>query len=403
MDTRVPETSFRCAEADGLTFRLPEDSMPRHPTMARHLPLRYCVRMKLVIATPLYPPEIGGPATHVSSLEKKLPTHGIETRIVKFSDVRHVPKFLRHVAFGIRVFREARRADAISAFDTVSVGLPSSLAAWLARKPLIVVVPGDYAWEQGYQRFGIEDSIDEFQNKRSGFAVEWLRRLQRFVVRRAIVVVAPSEYFAQVVQGWGVRPEKLRTVYLNVELENPQKPANRPEGNVLVSAGRLVPWKGFDGVIEAIRKLPEWKLVIIGDGPERKRLEALASDASLAGRVTFLGALPRAQVLGWYSVADAFVLNTSFESFSYQVVEALAIGVPVIATSIGSLPELIENGKEGILIKPNDIPVLCTAIESVRSEPDLWRQRVEAGKRKAAFFSTERMVEAFANMYKKLV
>ena len=261
--------------------------MPRYPLMARHLSLRYCTLMKLVIATPLYPPEIGGPATHVQALNEHLPAQGIEVRVIKFSDIRRLPKVFRHIAFGVRVFRAARHADVVSAHDTVSVGLPSALAAMFAGKQLVVCVPGDYAWEQGVQRFGVKDSIDDFQHKRYGFSVEWLRMLQRFVVRRASVVVVPSAYFGKVVEAWGVKPERLRVVYNSVELETPIQPDNKPEGNVMVSAGRLVPWKGFDGVIEALQRLPEWKLVIIGDGPERARLERLANHRAVANRATF--------------------------------------------------------------------------------------------------------------------
>ena len=85
--------------------------------------------MKLVIATPLYPPEIGGPATYSRLLEEGLPMKGIEVELVKFSEVRHLPKLIRHYVYYRQVLKAARRADAVLALDPVSVGLPAMKAA----------------------------------------------------------------------------------------------------------------------------------------------------------------------------------------------------------------------------------------------------------------------------------
>src|SRR3989344_9578793 len=111
--------------------------------------------MKIVIAAPLYPPEIGGPATYAKLLLEGLSQKGIEVDIVKFSEVRHLPKLIRHYAYYRRVLRSARGADAVLALDPASVGLPAMYAARKAKKPFVVKIVGDYAWEQGIQRFGI--------------------------------------------------------------------------------------------------------------------------------------------------------------------------------------------------------------------------------------------------------
>src|SRR3990167_7909869 len=105
--------------------------------------------MRIVIATPLYPPEIGGPATYAKLLFEGLPEKGIEVELVKFSDVRHLPKIIRHIAYFLRVLKAARNANVVLALDPVSVGLPAMKAAQKARKPFVVKIVGDYAWEQG--------------------------------------------------------------------------------------------------------------------------------------------------------------------------------------------------------------------------------------------------------------
>src|SRR3989338_11012397 len=117
--------------------------------------------MKLVIATPLYPPEIGGPATYAKLLEEGLPGKGIEVELVKFSEVRHLPRLIRHYAYYRRVLRAAKSADVVLALDPVSVGLPAMWAAKRAGKSFVVKIVGDYAWEQGQQRFGVMQNLDE--------------------------------------------------------------------------------------------------------------------------------------------------------------------------------------------------------------------------------------------------
>src|SRR3989344_3373366 len=106
--------------------------------------------MRLVIATPLYPPEVGGPATYVQELETGLPSRSIDVTVVKFSDVRrwYLPKLVRHYVYYRRVLQEAKNADLVLALDPVSVGLPAMKAARKAGKPFVVKIVGDYAWEQ---------------------------------------------------------------------------------------------------------------------------------------------------------------------------------------------------------------------------------------------------------------
>lgn len=360
--------------------------------------------MRLVIATPLYPPEIGGPATHTIFLERALPAHNISVETVPFSAVRYLPKGIRHVVYAFRLWNKARYADVVFAQDTVSVGFPALVAARFARVPFVVRVPGDHAWEQGRERFGVTDSLDVFQTKRYGWRVETLRFIARFVVQHADLVIVPSHYFERIVGGWLANKDCLRVIYNGVDFDGiSKKPEEVPEHPFFVSVGRLVPWKGFKALIEILPKLPEWSLVIVGDGPLRGELMEKAHEMRILDRVRFVGNVTRAEVLGWLSVADAFVLNSSFESFSYQIVEAMGVGVPVIATAIGSIPELVTDGVEGVLIHPDDSEAVCSALASVMRSPELWAGRCVAGKKKAQTFSANRTAALFVQEFQALV
>src|SRR3989344_8147291 len=104
--------------------------------------------MKLLIATGLYPPESGGPATYTKLLEERLPALGFSVLVLPFSRVRHLPKIIRHIAYFFKCLRMACAADVVYALDTASAGLPAALAAKLAGKKFLVRVHCDYAWEQ---------------------------------------------------------------------------------------------------------------------------------------------------------------------------------------------------------------------------------------------------------------
>lgn len=351
--------------------------------------------MKLVLATPLYPPEIGGPATYTYALEQELRNQKkVEVQVVKFSEVRHLPPGVRHIYFAWLIYRAVRRGGVVYAQDTVSVGWPAYVASAIARAPLLVRVPGDHVWEQARQRFGYKGSIDTFpfMSLRWHPYLMFLRGLQHVVLRGAKAVVVPSNYFAKTVAKLHVPRERIKVIYNGIASDTSVSVASESaiKHPCVVTVGRLVPWKGFKMLISTLVDLPEWHLVIIGDGPERQALEAHAATVGVGDRVVFTGALSRAEVFGWYAHAECFVLNTAWESFSYQTVEAMAVGIPVIATNVCSLPELVEHEKEGLLVRPDDKTALVHAIKSTTQERALWEQRTAAAKQKAKSFSIER-------------
>jgi glycosyltransferase involved in cell wall biosynthesis len=334
---------------------------------------------------------------------KYLPEYGIEARVYSFGSVRHLPLGIRHVCYAYGLWRVVKNADTIIAMDTFSVCVPAAIVARLTRKFFVVRVPGDFVWEQAVQRFGVTDSIETFQNKRYGFWVETLRALQQKAVQQADIVVVCSDFLKHVVLAWGVLPSRLTRIYLGLDFDDESTaPTNVPEGKILFSVGRLVPWKGFSMLIELLTLLEGWHLVIAGDGPMRSSLLSKAHDLGVEERVTFTGALPRAQVLGWYKRATVYAFNTSFESFSYQLLEAMASGVPIVTTSVGSIPELLQHGVEGVLSTPDDKEAFRTAILSVEAEPLLWKDRTYQAVEKAKTFSASHSAELFAQALKSV-
>ena len=361
------------------------------------------MKQKVLLATPLYPPDIGGPATYTVLLETELPKLGLEVEVVSFGGSRVWPKPFSHLHYLIRLCWRARGCQLIFAQDPVSVGLPALVTAKLFGKKFVIRMPGDYAWEQSTQRYGVSDGIDAFQSKQYGWRVEFLRWWQNLVTKRADLVITPSEYFRQLVIGWGINPEKVHTVYNGIDLDLKPTSVAKPGVRTLVTVGRLVPWKGIKELLAVMSQLPKWQLWIIGDGPELSDLKAAVAAADLRDRVKFLGTQSRSQMLGYCEAADAFVLNTYFESFSFQVAEMMALGKPIITTNVGSLPELIDDYREGLLLTPGDTAAFVKAVESLSEEPDLWRERVAAARLKVRKFSIDNTVKQTFDLVNKLL
>lgn len=361
--------------------------------------------MRLVIATPLYPPEIGGPATYAELLKEELPGRGIEVELVKFSDVRHLPKLIRHYVYYRRVLKAVRRADAVFALDPVSVGLSAMKAARKAGKPFFVKIVGDYAWEQGQQRFSITQNLDEFvKEKNVPFPVRILRKVQTRVAQSAACVIVPSEYLKSIVGAWGIPHEKIEVIYNAVPLEELGSVPGGVAGlsrPLVVTAGRLVPWKHVDSIIDAVGQISGASLAVIGDGPERAALARRANE-KLPGRAVFTGSLPHRDLLAVLKAADLLILNSSYEGLSHLLIEAQALGVPTIATNVGGNPEVITDGENGLLIPVADTQALAVAIKRLISDSGLRARLLAGAKESAKRFSLDAMLSATAALLQDL-
>ncbi len=369
--------------------------------------------MKILVATGLYPPDIGGPATHAVFLEAHLPSRGIELTMLPYRVVRSYPKWIRHFAYTLRLLIASRGCHGIYALDTVSVGLPACVVSVLTRKPLILRVPGDYAWEQGQQRFGVTMTLDEYLETRPAkWQVRILASIQKCVAVRAARIIVPSEYMKGVVTRWGIDPSKITRVY--TELKEIPVHASKEELRdafgykdfVVTTAARLVPWKGVETVIRVIASLREegvpLSLVIIGDGELRKKLEEVARTCHVDSYVHFLGAVSHEEVGRRVKASDLFVLNTSYEGMSHHLLEALSLETPIVTTPVGGNNELITHGQTGFLVPFNDRTALHDAILRLQREPGTRIQLSRAGRNVVTRFHESEAIEGIRSVFSSL-
>jgi glycosyltransferase involved in cell wall biosynthesis len=245
----------------------------------------------------------------------------------------------------------------------------AAIGARLARRPLVVKLVSDEVFERAARSGRYACTLDEFQRVGGDLRTRVLRGTRNAAVRSARHVFCPSTYLRDIALGWGLEPGRA-SVLPNPAPEVPALPERTQlrselglEGDVLVFAGRLGPQKAVGLLLSALVEVPAVTLVVAGDGPERARLERRAGELGLDGRVRFLGSVPRDTVLRLFRAADASILPSAWENFPHTVVEALAVGTPVIATRTGGVAEVVRHGENGLLVEPGDVNALTGAID----------------------------------------
>jgi glycosyltransferase involved in cell wall biosynthesis len=325
--------------------------------------------MNILLVTGIFPPDIGGPATYVPQIARALGARGHTITVLTLSDrldhedggypfgVVRLPrgafKPWRMARTVLALLRLGRRADVLF---VNGLALESVLANLLLRKPLVMKVVGDLAWERATALGWTGDDFETFQKRRYGLRIEFLKALRSWWIRRADRVIVPSHYLKRIVVGWGVLEEKISVIYNAVEPVDGVEPLPVPLTTPVkaVTVGRLVPWKRVDGLLELLKDVPDLGLVVVGEGPERPRLERLARDLEVSDRVYLAGQRSRKDALGLMAACDLFALNSTYEGFPHVVLEAMALGLPVIATAVGGTPEVVAHGVTGLLVEPRN-------------------------------------------------
>jgi glycogen(starch) synthase len=176
---------------------------------------------------------------------------------------------------------------------------------------------------------------------------------------------------------------------------------NRPR---VVFVGRLVRAKGVGVLVEAASRLrtPGAQIVLVGDGPERARLERQAERLGLGDRVHVTGFLEHARIPDLLATADLLVLPSLYEELGTVLVEAMHAGVPAVASRTGGIPEVIEQGVTGLLVPAGDAGALARAIDTVLSDPRLAASMRASARERAADYDLVRVAEQIHELYDRV-
>ena len=363
--------------------------------------------MNVLVVSGIWPPDVGGPASHAPEVARFLHGRGHGVEVVTTASappeprpypVHWVPRSLRrgvrHVRGAALIRSRARRADVV--YTTGMFGR-SSAGSLAARRPYVVKLTADPAFERSRRTGLVDGDVDEFQSGGGGPAVTALRAARDFELRHAAHVFCPSAYLRELAISWGVHPERVGV------LPNPAPdvPELRPReelkaelgvnGATIAFAGRLTAQKSLDRALAAVAAADGVSFVVAGEGPDRPSLEAKAHELGIDGRVRFLGAQPRERVVELFRAADATILSSSWENFPHTVVEALAVGTPVLAMEAGGVAEVVHDGVNGLLVPAGDTDALASAVRRYFADEAL-RERLRAcAAGSVADYSAERV------------
>jgi teichuronic acid biosynthesis glycosyltransferase TuaC len=198
------------------------------------------------------------------------------------------------------------------------------------------------------------------------------RRMIRWGIANADGLIAVSEAIKRALVDLGAVPDGVEVLRNGVDLSTfrptDRMPARRGLGltrPTLLSVGHLIRRKGHDNLIEAMRQLPDFDLIIVGEGPEREALGRLAQGVGVTDQVRFLGSRPHTILPEVYSAADALVLASSREGWANVLLEAMACGTPVIASNIWGNPEVVKTPASGVLMEKNTPDGIARAVRTL--------------------------------------
>ena len=351
---------------------------------------------KILIATGIYPPDIGGPATILKALISSLEKNNFAVKLITYSDVSksaddgdkifriNRKNFLNQFLYFFKMLKLAKWAEVIYVTDTYSVGYFAYLIKKLLGRKYLVRFVGDSAWETAVGSGWTTDYIADFQVREYGDKIEKLKKRRQKILINADLIIAVSNFIALIAEQIGVSKKKIRIIYNSVDFiaseineSEAQKIKNSlgSDTKIIATACRLTPWKGVDGLIKIMPKLKAKigpvVLLVLGDGPALEDLQQLAKELKVANEVKFLGRVQHKNVANYFKAADLFVLNTNYEAMSHTLLEVMRVKTPIIATFSGGNPEVIDNNANGLLVEYNNLDQLSAAAVKILSDKNL--------------------------------
>jgi glycosyltransferase involved in cell wall biosynthesis len=232
------------------------------------------------------------------------------------------------------------------------------------------------------QRRRFEAALDRRFGRRFDRVVAVSDAVRDFLVARYSY---PSERVITIRNGW----------------EGEIRPPSPHGASTVVSVGNLRPEKGHSVLLRAVAELGDARLVIVGDGPLRSSLEREARSLGLADRVEFAGAV--SDVWPYLARADVFVFPSLSEPLGIAVMEAMAAGLPVVASAVGGIPELVTDGVTGYLAPPGDHAALSVHLKALLGDPGTRASMGAAARARAEDFKMERTVDGYFELYDTLL
>jgi glycosyltransferase involved in cell wall biosynthesis len=358
--------------------------------------------MKIAILVNLFPPkwlagtEIAtyymaehlaqrGHEVHViTSLDEGLPEENYEKGFYIHRLPRTKIRFAGAFIFWADIVRVIQKIgpDIVHA-QSLGIGVPALLSKNLLKIPYVV-------WGQGSDVY----------------LPDWFTKLtSKTIIKNANSVIALTEDMKRAMQA--IYNRDITIVPNGIDLKEyiSELPVQNVGGPIkrILFVGRLHPVKGTRYLLGAMsivrRDMPEAKLVLVGDGGEREHLENLTDDLKIRECVEFIGRVPHENVQNYMNQSDVFVLPSLSEGFPVTILEAMACGLPVVATRVGGIPDIVEDGINGYLVDAMDQEMIAEALLKLLKDEELWEEVSNNNREKSKKYRWDTVAAALEEMY----
>jgi len=319
--------------------------------------------MNILITVGIFPPDIGGPASFVPKISDFLIEHGHNVKIICLSEVenrnieddldvvrikRSNNLLIRWIKTIYQIVKNGRKNDLIF---VNGLGVESTIANLLLKKPLIRKIVGDPVWERAYNQKRTTESFDKFQSNKHSFLIEIQKLLRNWSINSAEIVVTPSDHLINFVSVLGFK-NKILKVNNGVDITDIERTNEHKADINLIIISRLVVQKNINIVIEAMKLLDNknLKLSIIGEGREFSKIESTIHDLNIQNQVQLLGKIDNNRISQFLINADIFIQASNYEGLPHSVLEAINYEVPILSTDAGGCKDLLNDGERGFVI-----------------------------------------------------
>jgi glycosyltransferase involved in cell wall biosynthesis len=300
----------------------------------------------------------------------------------------------------------AFKLDVIHTHHPFLLGQTAAVKAQELNLPLVFTFHTQYREYTHYVPFPAEI----VQN----FLKDAIDRWMRDYMRRCQHIIIPSESMREIlVKQYGLK-NNFTVIPTGIDLEayrtasgeKIRKKRNWENDIVMISVGRLAPEKNWEVLLNAValvlKDIPNFRLVLIGDGQDRKNLEVLTKELGIRKRVTFFGALAFSEIPAYMKAANLFGFASITETQGLATLEAMAAGLPIVAVDASGTRDILKNGQQGYLVE-NNAEALAAGIKKLLSNPERMQKFAEAALKKAQSFSIELLTKKLLTGYEQAI
>jgi len=360
--------------------------------------------MKILLATPIYPPEIGGPSQYVKNLSEMLEKRGIKSEVISYNEMKNIPQPLRFLFYFLKLLNKTRNSDIVYAFNLISCGLPACFWSKVFKKRFIIRLGGDFLWERAVESGRMKKTLREYYQEPKTIKEKfWLYVIKR-ILNSADKIIFTSHFQKQIyLKHFSIEERKIVVVsnpFPETEPIHDQQPSVSYQ---FLYAGRLLKLKNLNVLIEVFKKILErtdkfLKLKIIGNGPEKQSLKKQVKDLGLKNNIIINDSLSHQEILKEIQKSYLCILPALTDITPKFVLECIKLKRPILLTQETEYYQTFK--QDLIFFNPQDKKDIEEKILNLLSEKKYY-DYVARIKRISTSYSWSDVVEKHISLFKE--